>query len=332
MFDLDRFVKRDFTYTPVEIINGENFATRLSVNTPALSDRYTDIRNSLYANTRFCTDGIHYSIRQYPVSDYVLDNLLYIQSFSYQENGPQFYTVRDNTTSFQILFTYDGCGVFEYQNKRYTLGPGDGIFINCRLPSEYRTIGKSWKHCVLHLNGKNAEYLYSLYDKNGDVSFHQSITGHFQETLERIPHYMHLATPYRDIDVSNTLENLILMLIRSKDDYRFTGADVPDNIHAVVDYMYSHYAEEVSLDDLAVVSGYNKFYLCRLFKKHFNMSPQEYVIQLRIQRAKELLRDTEMPIQNIGNLTGIHDPNYFYRLFKSRSGVSPASYRKNTRR
>ena len=95
--------------------------------------------------------------------------------------------------------------------------------------------------------------------------------------------------------------------------------------------MYAHYAENISLDQMAEISGYNKYYLCRIFKKHFLVTPQDYVIQLRILKAKELLRDTEIPVQNIGDIVGIKDPNYFYRLYKSKTGVSPALYRKRIR-
>ena len=332
MFDLSVFDKLDFTDSPLNITDGESFSKRIILKTNRPSTRASEIHHSLYTNTRFCNDGVHYSVRPYPVSDYALDNLLYIQSFSYQENGPRFYTFRENASSFQILYTYEGKGEFEYGGKKSLLEQGDGLFINCRQPSRYHTIGDSWKHCVLHFNGKNSDYLYDLFSKNGGSQFHQPLSGHFQEILEKIPHYMQLATPYRDIDVSNTIENLVMTLIRSNDNYRFTGADVPDSIQAVINHMYAHYTEDVCLDDLAAVSGYNKYYFCRLFKKHFHMTPQEYIIQLRILRAKELLRDTEMSIQSIGNIVGIQDTNYFYRLYKSHTGISPASYRKSVRR
>ncbi len=61
------------------------------------------------------------------------------------------------------------------------------------------------------------------------------------------------------------------------------------------------------------------------------MSPREYILRLRILRARELLRDTDIPVQNIGDIIGIKDTNYFYRLYKAKTGISPALYRKQTR-
>ncbi len=328
MFNLDYFQKNDFTNAPLS--NGE-FNSRMGGFFPMQSPRYAEMYTTIYGNTVFLNDGIHYRIPNYPIGDYALDNLLYIQSFSYQEAGPAFYTQRTNATSFQILFTYDGAGELFYDGKRYLLGPGDGFFIDCMKNSSYHTVGDTWKHCVLHFYGKNAGYLYSLYTRSSDILFKKTLNGHFQDLLEGIAQCSYNTSEFRDIEVSNGLENLILYLIRTTDKYRMLGAEIPKSLHMIVDYIYAHYFEHLSLETLSSLSGYNKYYLCRLFKKHFGTSPQDYIIQLRILRAKELLRDTDMNIQNISDIVGITDPNYFYRLFKDKTSISPAAYRKNIR-
>ena len=131
------------------------------------------------------------------------------------------------------------------------------------------------------------------------------------------------------MDVSNSIENLLIYLIRSTNNYRITGAEVPQSIHAMIDFIYDHYTESIRLDELSDVSGYNKYYMCRLFKKYFGMSPQDYIIHLRILKAKELLRDTDISIQAISDMVGIGDLNYFYRIYKARTGLSPGAYRKS---
>ncbi|MBQ8075252.1 MAG: helix-turn-helix transcriptional regulator [Oscillospiraceae bacterium] len=330
MFDLSSFIKNDNTKTAVSNTD-DAFHYNVMRRYQGLSPNYADICNSIYGNTTFLNDGIHYSLKIYPLSDYALEELLYIQSFSYQEMGKRFFTDRQNNRSFQIVFTYEGNGLLTYEGNSYALGPGDGFFINCMKKNHYSTVGESWKHCVIHFYGKDAEYLYNLYSRNNTPIFHHSIDGHLQDLLERAAHYFQIPSPYRDIDVSNSLENIVLYLIRSTPDYRFTGAGVPESIHTLIDFVYTHYAENISLDQMAEISGYSKYYLCRIFKKNFRVTPQDYVIQLRILKAKELLRDTEIPVQNIGDIVGIKDPNYFYRLYKAKTGISPAAYRKSIR-
>ncbi len=333
MFDLDNFVYHDFTQNPLSNVDidmlteDKNAANSLKV----LSSRYTELIYTLYGNTHFCNDGRHYRMPAYPVSDYALENLLYAQSFSYSESGPAFFTVRDNAKSYQIIFTYDGQGELTYEDRVYRLGPGDGIFLDCSKKSSYHTAGTSWTHCVLHFYGRTAGYYYDLYQKNGNLQFHQPTGGQFQEMLDRIVHHMHLPTVFRDADVSNSIENVLIYLVRSTDNHRITGADVPQSMHAIVDYIYSHYTEDVHLDELSDISSYNKYYMCRIFKKYFGMSPRDYIIHLRILKAKELLRDTDISIQDISDMVGIGDLNYFYRLYRARTGISPASYRKSIR-
>lgn len=329
MFDLSNFVKSDNTKNPIS--NTDEFQQNVIRRSKGLSPSYAEICNSIYGNTSFLNDGVHYKLQAFPLSDHALEELLYVQSFSYQEMGPHFFTIRENSRSFQIVLTYEGHASLFYNGNTYELGPGDGFFIDCRKKSSYRTVESIWKHCVLHFYGKNAEYLYNLYARSGSPFFHHSPDGHLQALLEKVAHYLHLPSPYRDMDVSNGLENIVMYLIRSTHDYRLTGSDIPEKIHMLIDHIYANYAEELSLDDLSEISGYNKYYLCRIFKKHFQMSPRDYIIQLRILRARELLRDTEMPVQKIGDIVGIRDTNYFYRLYKAKTGVSPALYRKNIR-
>ncbi|MBO4292406.1 MAG: helix-turn-helix transcriptional regulator [Lachnospiraceae bacterium] len=326
MFELSSFVKNDYSKNPIG--NTDEFQRNMIHGNRDLSPNYAEICNSIYGNTVFLNDGVHYKLNAYPLSDHALEELLYVQSFSYQEMGPHFFTIRENTRSFQIVLTYEGKAALTYDGNTYTLGPGDGFFIDCRKKSSYHTVGNIWKHCVLHFYGKNAEYLYNLYSRSGSPFFHHSPDGHLQELLERVAHYLHRPSPYRDMDVSNSLENVVMYLIRSTHDYRFTGSDIPERLHMLADHIYANYAENLSLDDLSEISGYNKYYLCRIFKKYFQMSPGDYILQLRILRARELLRDTEMSVQNIGDIVGIKDTNYFYRIYKARTGISPALYRK----
>ena len=157
MFDLSNFVKTDNTKNPIS--NSDEFHQNLMRRNKGLPPEYAEICNSIYGNTVFLNDGIHYKLNVYPLSDHALEELLYIQSFSYQEMGPRFFTVRENTRSFQIVFTYEGQAALSYDGDTYTLGPGDGFFIDCRKKSSYHTIGSVWKHSVLHFYRKNAEYL-----------------------------------------------------------------------------------------------------------------------------------------------------------------------------
>jgi two-component system response regulator YesN len=99
-------------------------------------------------------------------------------------------------------------------------------------------------------------------------------------------------------------------------------------IKAVTDYLHRHYADnELSLSQAAAKFHLNKSYLSQLFKQQVGVNFQLYVIGIRIERAKELLRQNE-PVQDVCFAVGIDNVSYFSQLFKRKVGVSPTDYAK----
>lgn len=92
-------------------------------------------------------------------------------------------------------------------------------------------------------------------------------------------------------------------------------------------YIQQHYAQEITLDDIAGRSGFSIYYFCKMFKKYYNSSFTDYLSTIRIERAKVLLRDPQMNIKEITQMIGYVDPNYFTRVFKKYEGITPTEYR-----
>ena len=92
-------------------------------------------------------------------------------------------------------------------------------------------------------------------------------------------------------------------------------------------YMEENYSEQISLDDLAKLTNTNKFHLAKEFKRYTSFSPHDYLIQLRINQARLLLRNTTLPAVKIAYEVGIYDINNFNYLFKKRIGKTPIQYR-----
>lgn len=96
----------------------------------------------------------------------------------------------------------------------------------------------------------------------------------------------------------------------------------------VKSYLDEHYTEKIVLDDLAERFFINKFYMTRIFKETYGTTINNYLISRRITRAKQLLRFTDMTVDEIGNAAGMGDANYFSRMFRKVEGSSPREYRK----
>lgn len=72
----------------------------------------------------------------------------------------------------------------------------------------------------------------------------------------------------------------------------------------------------------------NKFYLSKIFRETYGTTVNNYLISKRITRAKQLLRFTDMTVDEVGAAVGMGDANYFSRMFRKVEGISPREYRK----
>lgn len=96
-------------------------------------------------------------------------------------------------------------------------------------------------------------------------------------------------------------------------------------VRAVRDYLHEHYPKNVSLHELSGIAGLSTFRLIRVFKDAVGLPPHKYLAQVRIERARELLR-LRVPISHVTFLTGFSDQSHFTRHFKRVTGVTPGEY------
>jgi two-component system response regulator YesN len=107
------------------------------------------------------------------------------------------------------------------------------------------------------------------------------------------------------------------------------GENSPEEIAAmVIQFIKENYTHNINLNSLAEQFNFNASYLSKLFKKYYDEAPVKYLVNLRINEAKHLLRNRpELDIKAVGELVGYSDPFYFSRIFKHITGKSPSEYR-----
>ncbi|MNP15401.1 HTH-type transcriptional regulator YesS [compost metagenome] len=111
---------------------------------------------------------------------------------------------------------------------------------------------------------------------------------------------------------------------------RLTGTEsqVQRTVKQMILYMSTQFAHPVSIEQMCDSLGYNRAYLSRIFKKETGLSPVTYLLKLRIDKSRQLLRERpELSIEQIASSVGLTDALYFSRQFKRFCGVSPSVYR-----
>ncbi len=96
-------------------------------------------------------------------------------------------------------------------------------------------------------------------------------------------------------------------------------------------YLAEHYAQDISLEVVAELLDFSPYYLSKLFKTTFGTSFIDYLTELRLSAAKELLADPSYSAKEIGERVGYPNSNYFNKLFKKKTGLTPIEYRNSLR-
>ena len=98
-------------------------------------------------------------------------------------------------------------------------------------------------------------------------------------------------------------------------------------LNRVIDFMQQNYARETRLEELAHLAGMSPHYFCELFKKSTGLSPYQYSLRCRIDRAKVFLRSPEHSVSRVASATGFADQSHFTKVFRRIVGVTPTRFR-----
>ena len=99
------------------------------------------------------------------------------------------------------------------------------------------------------------------------------------------------------------------------------------HIKRTITYINDNYASKIKINELADHVGVNRSYLASSFKKATGYSPKEYLLTLRMEKAKSLLEKTDMLVNAVANSVGYTDQLAFSRMFKEYTGISPKAFR-----
>ena len=282
-------------------------------------DFFTDQENSVVQSDRIL----------YTPSAFAKSALLYLQEIGKLQARKAHTSRRKDLDSFLLLLVTKGAGRLEYEGQVYYLAEGDCAFINCGKPYSHTTGPQQlWSLSWIHFNGNALPAVYERYlGTGGRTVFHPMDFAQFLGLHDRIFRMADSGDSIKDMRINSGLSELLVLLMaesRTPEEAKNRGKSLP----ALKAYLEEHYTEKISLDKLAELFFINKFYMTRVFKEQYGISINTYLQQLKITKAKQMLRFTDEPVETIGIKCGIGEANYFSRLFRQVEGIPPSAYRK----
>lgn len=115
--------------------------------------------------------------------------------------------------------------------------------------------------------------------------------------------------------------------VRTTPDRKYRNGMPAVRLNRVLDFMRQNYGQETRLWELANLAGMSPHYFCELFKKSTGISPYQYSLRCRMDRAKEFLRSPQFTVQQVAEATGFADQSHFSKVFRRLVGLTPVQFR-----
>ena len=281
-------------------------------------------------NKFFTTASIVSSNRLlYTPSSFARTSLLHLQEIGELQALTPHTSKRDGLQSYLFFTVLSGEGKLSYEGKKYSLESGSCVFIDCRKAYSHTTSEKLWSLRWCHFYGPTLSFVYEKYvERGGKAVFKAAETAPFLTTLDFLYALASGSDYIRDMRINEELNHLCTLLMKESwhpEDKK--SATKRASVSDVKEYLDIHYADKIVLDELAANFFIDKYYLAKTFKSQFGLPITTYLQNIRITKAKQLLRFSTKTVEEIGYEVGLGAPAYFSRVFKNVEGVSPKTYR-----
>ncbi|MBM7655770.1 AraC family transcriptional regulator [Neobacillus cucumis] len=238
---------------------------------------------------------------------------------------------RRDVGTFVFQYTLSGSGRFDIEDKSYTVRSGEAFI--AEIPSNHRYYfpkdSEGWEFMFITLVGREAADCWRfMKEQSGpvlkvppDSKLIQLLLKIYQETYdEKITDaYYASAKAYE----------FIMECYRFIRNIEKATKGFSLQITEALSFIQTHFHEPITLDEIAAVSGFSRYYFIKQFQHQLNMTPVQYLTKIRIQKAAELLRSTKSSVTDIAAQVGYANANYFNKVFRKAVGVSAGNFRES---
>lgn len=226
-----------------------------------------------------------------------------------------------------------GTGTFTVEHQTFKLQAGDSFLISpeqivsyesdAHDPWHYRWVafdGASAAQIIAEVGFTGRPPVANMHDADAILTHMRSIQQAFQS---RKPSSHLQATGYLYVILAEHSE-----VLQQNNEIVDQDQQIQTAVKQMIRYLSTQYAQPISIEDMAENLGYNRAYLSRIFKQATQMSPVTFLLKLRIDKGRQLLRERkDLNVEQISASVGIQDALYFSRQFRRFYAMSPTEYR-----
>lgn len=226
-----------------------------------------------------------------------------------------------------IHFIASGKGTYEKNGIKYSLSSGSGFYCPANEMVYYVADEEEpWEYYWVGFNGVDSPWLLSAAGLSSESPcFKCDNSAPIVNAMLDI-YNSNGSNLYNELEMTGNLYRLMSYIIKENQSDDNIHRKSTDYINLSIKYIEHNYSRLISVNDIAASAGISRSHLYRLFTQELNITPNEYLIQYRINNACKLLRTSNINVSEAAYSSGFSDPLYFSRVFKRVKGVTPSAY------
>ncbi len=242
-----------------------------------------------------------------------------------------FFLERVDGNYYSIVITVSGQGKLHYKNEDFIINKKCSFMLNTSFYHRIETCGDDWEFYYFDVSGPAMEEYCLLCEELGTAVGMPEKQGELILLVEKCVKLIKEKKHYRDIQLSLAVTDIITKLLMSNiKNIEMSASEKYQIVKDAVDYINDHYSQDIGVDEISKHASLSKYYFIKLFKNHTGLTPYEYLLNKRITESKVLLRETELPMDQIAIKTGFSEATAFSRCFRRYTGLTPIAFRKTS--
>lgn len=267
----------------------------------------------------------HYYI---PLPEHLRSILYYPVSVGYFNCKPNYRLQRNSFYSYLLLVMLSGSLTYQTRKSIGVARAGQVLLLDCNTPHSYSAQGRC-SFTFVHFDGAQSREIFEEIEGQYGNLIQVADVMSLHESIGEIMNLMREEKRVGEAQTSAMLYNILMQLLDASGS---SGSGSLGNtvVDRAIAHIQEHLSEKLTVDTIAQNIGYSPSYFARIFVEETGMSPYQFVVKSRMERAQQLLQTTRIPIQDIAFQTGFNSAANFCYAFRRYCGKTPQQYRHTT--
>ncbi|MDR6550048.1 AraC family transcriptional regulator [Paenibacillus qinlingensis] len=262
-------------------------------------------------------------------NDYAVDDTYLIVNCTGCQVMQSRYVANSVRNDYFLLYMVKGNIRVQTGELDTSMAPGECIIFTPHLPFYFESAGdQELVYVWVHFSGNSAdEVLKSCGLPTGKV-YYLSGMEEIIQTFQSLFRVFSQRDLFLQLDASQYVISLLVFIGRNVQKSKLSSTNLTNRIESSLRFIHENFHHPLTLQQLADMEHLSVSHYRTVFTESLGMSPYEYILLQRMNRACDLLRNSRLSCADIAEMIGYQDQRYFSRLFKIKTGMTPHMYKK----